>query len=555
MGLGRLNVIPCKLYLNIIYTMDNITNKLKQIYKDKTYLNEYGGSVFITFITLIIFFVLISYFQVMNHTKPIKDNWIKERCNPMVIPFAGLINKDPHLSTAEFTGKNFTNCTTNILINIVHDFLKPIGYVADIIKNSVKDVSKDINMVRKKISDMLGEIADIDKEIMGRILNFLMPLHLMMIKIKDILMKSQAGLITTLYSVIGAYLGLKTFVGAFISILIAGLIILTGIIVVLLIFFFTIPLAIPLLIVYTAVAVPLVIIIAEMSKILHMTKASVPPKPRCFDKNTKIKKKDGSICKISNIKLGDELINGAIVTAVCKLSTHDITMYNYNNIIVSGNHNILTKDGIWKPINKLYLSKKIEYYTEPYIHCLNTTTKTIPIENSIFADWDDIDEMEIFDIKQMYFKTNLDDVIFGKSNIHKYLDGGFIGNTQIELDDGRSINIQDIEVNDVLRFGERVLGKVEIDAKKLKVAKYLIDDKEFICGPNNFINDELAGYISTMRLEGKKITDNKPTKLYHLITDKHTIIIDGVEFSDYDGCLEHLLNNIYIKLHSTKFII
>jgi len=521
--------------------MNNITNILKNIYKNKTYLNEYGGSVFITFITLIIFFVLISYFQVMNHVKPIRDNWIKERCNPMVIPFAGLINKDPHMSTAEFTGKNFTNCTTNILINIVHTFLKPIEYAANIIKGSVKDVSNDINMIRKKISDMLGEIADIDKEIMGRILNFLMPLHLMMIKIKDILMKSQAGLITTLYSVIGAYLGLKSFVGAFISILISGLIILTSIIVTLLIFFFTIPLAIPLLLIYTAVAVPLVVIIAEMSKVLHMTKASVPPKPRCFDKNTQIKKKDGSISKICNIKLGDELINGAIVTAVCKLSTHEITMYNYNGIIVSGNHNVLTKEGIWRPVNTIHKAQEIEYYNESFIYCLNTTTKTIHINNNIFSDWDDIDEMEIFDIRQHYFNNA---ITFNKNLIHKYFDGGFDENTQIELDDGRSINIKDIEVNDVLRFGERVLGKIEIDATNLRVKKYLIGNNEFICGPNNFINTGIC-YKSTMVLNGTIINEKSSNILYHLITDKHTINIYGVQFSDYDGCLEHLLNNIY----------
>ena len=37
---------------------------------------------------------------------------------------------------------------------------------------------------------------------------------------------------------------------------------------------------------------------------------------------------------------------------------------------------------------------------------------------------------------------------FSKNDIHKYLDAGFDENTTIELDDGRSILIKDIEVND-----------------------------------------------------------------------------------------------------------
>ena len=56
-----------------------------------------------------------------------------------------------------------------------------------------------------------------------------------------------------------------------------------------------------------------------------------------------------------------------------------------------------------------------------------------------------------------------------ESNIHSYLDGGFVKDTQIEVEDGNSVSIQDIEVDDVLHNGEIVTGIVEIDATNLSV--------------------------------------------------------------------------------------
>ena len=73
--------------------MDNLKEALNGLYKKTTYLDMYGGSVFMMLLTLLVFFILFSYFRVMNNIKPIKSQWAVQRCNPSVIPFAGLINK------------------------------------------------------------------------------------------------------------------------------------------------------------------------------------------------------------------------------------------------------------------------------------------------------------------------------------------------------------------------------------------------------------------------------------------------------------------------------
>ena len=98
--------------------MDNIANKIGDLYNHSTYSEKNGGSIFMTVLILFVFFIALSYYYVMAQAKPIKDNWVNERCSPAVMPFAGLINKPEGQSAFDFTGENFSFCTQNIIKDI-----------------------------------------------------------------------------------------------------------------------------------------------------------------------------------------------------------------------------------------------------------------------------------------------------------------------------------------------------------------------------------------------------------------------------------------------------
>jgi hypothetical protein len=178
-------------------------------------------------------------------------------------------------------------------------------------------------------------------------------------------------------------------------------------------------------------------------------------------------------------------------------------------------------------------------YYEPYIYCISTESKYINIENIVFFDWDEITEEEVSRLK-----TNLKYELpfnFNKNMIHCYLDSGFSPDTKIELEDGRCVNIKDIEINDILKFGENVLGIVKIDTENLnQVVEYNINNN-LIVGSNNLIfKDETLGtYKTTLTLCGNQKL--KPKYLFNLITDSKTFKINNVDFLDYRFCLEHYL--------------
>ena len=510
---------------------------LQKIYDNKGFLDKYGGSTFVTIITLLVFFIAISYFYVMSNVKHIKKNWVKERCSPTVIPFAGLINKSLDKGAMESTSENFTQCINNILFGVAKNSFSPIEYATSSVGAVIKGLMENINNIRRKIADMLNQITGIVGEIMGKAFAFLIPLQRILSKMMTIAKKAQATMVVSMYNVVAGYLGIRAFMGTFVDLLIIFLVMLTAIITPLLFFFFTIPLAIPGLIVYGIVAAFTLVIITGMSDILHMTKAAVPPKPRCFDGNTILYDTEKNPIAIKDIVIGTKLYDGSIVNATFVLSSHQMEMYRYKGTIVSGNHYVMDSNG-WTTVSEMEDAEKIADYREPFIYCINTTTKLISINGAIYSDWDSLDDMDIIDLRlscKAYLPKH-----FTYDAIHKNLVGGFHGDTMVELDSGECVPIRNVEVNDVLRFGERILGKVEIDATTTCVKEYTIGGNVFIGGPNNIVYDNDIGIKSTLNMDGKILTD-PPKKLYHFITDSNYMIIHGTQFVDYDGNLEKFL--------------
>ena len=178
------------------------------------------------------------------------------------------------------------------------------------------------------------------------------------------------------------------------------------------------------------------------------------------------------------------------------------------------------------------------------VYCINTSNKTIKINNTIFGDYDELDKNEIDEIK-----TKCDKYLpksFNLGDIHKYLDGGFEENTSVEMFDGHSVKMKDIRVNDVLKYGERVVGIVEIKADDLDVKNYSLENNENIkCGPNIHICDSDLGMYSTLDMYGESI---KVKKIYNLITDKKTFYINGIKYYDYNSCIDKFLDLENISL-------
>jgi hypothetical protein len=522
--------------------MDNIGMEfktyLKNIYKKLTYLDQYAGSIVLTGLTIFVFFLIFSYYYTMSHIKPIKADWVNRRCSPPVIPFAGLINKSPDTTVFDFTSQNFHDCIVIAIKDSIGLFLTPIHALANTMTDLYNDLLAAVQNLRKLFARIRNAIMSIVENIIHRITNVLIQLQRLIIVMKDALGQTQGTLTAALYTVLGSYLAMKAFFGAFLQLLILMLILLAAAIIIMWIFPWTWEIASVMTAFFIILVVPTSIMAYWLNRILDLTSGSVPPAPsKCFDGDTLIPLKRGMV-PIKEVKVGDTLAKGGKVTAFIKCSSYGEKIYNLKNIVVTGSHGIVLDNGGWLNVADHPAAVEIKNYNKPFVYCLNTSTKVITLNDINFADWDEVDAEDILKLRWL-IRDRLPHT-FSNINIHEILDGGFVGDTIIEVSDGNSICLRDIKVNDELKSGERVLGIVQIDARDLKnIKEYYLSDTIFIGGPNIRVNDECLGEFSTLDIMGTRVEG--PDKLYHIITNTGFVTICGVRFYDYNGGLEPIL--------------
>ena len=187
-------------------------------------------------------------------------------------------------------------------------------------------------------------------------------------------------------------------------------------------------------------------------------------------------------------------------------------------------------------------SKYINNFHDTYVYCLGTNTKTIRIGKIVYADWDEIDDDDMIDLRE-YARKNTETFIpypFQITDIHSYLDTGFSENTPVCLEDGTIVNIKELQVDDVLLFGEKIKSIVEIDCRDIEFYyTYYIGKEPIFCGTGNLeINTSLLGDKAKIRRE----LISAPMRAYHVITDSGIINIQGVLVGDYNRGIDRYLS-------------
>ena len=518
--------------------MDNIGKLINDFYIKKNYLDDYGGSVFMTILIFGVFFSLISYYHIMNNIDPIKADWVNQRCTPGVIPFAGLINppKDG-TSGFDYTSQNFTFCIQNILKEITAYAFVPINAFVNMFLEVFKEMKESISAMRNIFNSLRNKFKEMSQELFGRLLNIMIPIQNLFIGLKDIISKGHGIFTASLYTAIGGYMTLKAAIGTVFELIVVILIALTALIVILWIIPFTWGAAAAMSGIFVAIAIPMTIVAVMMDDVFDLHTSAIPGKPHCFTGDTTIKTEEGDV-EIKDLKVGNVLKNNTKVTATFKLSSKNQTMFVLHGVRVSGNHKVLHKFK-WVKVEEHPDSILLENFNEPFIYCINTTNKTIKIGDQEFTDWDDMSTDELNEIR-MRCSHMLPNHDFKPKYLHTYLDSGFVKGTPIRLNNNKDAPIEEVKIGDILLNKEKVIGVVEIDASDVIIYKYFFNDKCFIGGPNIQIYDFNLGILNTFKLLKHESRDVYK-KLYHILTDKNTLTSNGVTFFDYNVAIEGFL--------------
>jgi|TARA_B110000114_G_C15097331_1_gene402382 hypothetical protein len=505
-------------------------NKLSNPYENLNYYDNYTTYLILfAFVTIVTAFA-VSYMYVMMFSKQIKDNWVAQRCNPLIMPFAGQINAPSTTSSAQYTTDNFNYCSQQVVTDALSTATLPVTYTNKVLHEFVSVLQESINSIREMINKLRNSLKDISAEVMGRIGNIMIPIQQVTLKIRDFLGKIQGTLVAVLYTSLGSYYTLQSLMGAIVEFITIILIALSICISIMWLIPLTWGAASAMTVVFLSVAIPMTLILVVMVEVLHVSSGLKIPKVKCFDEETTVTLLNRRNKAIKDIKIGDKLSDRSLVTAVIKVLREGSEMYELDGVIVSDSHVVKTQD-TWIRVDEHPLSKRVVAYDKKHLYCINTTSKVVKINSTTFTDWDEVyDELlaEICDFQLNGEKIN------ELQNIHEKLDGGFYASTQIRMQNGEIIRIKDVQPNDLLFDNISVYGVVKIDA--LSIEHHYVHNTEHSC-------IHAAGRIKCYNKKNFKPSNSfclklKERYLYHLLTDKGHFYLNEVCVADYNSAID-----------------
>jgi hypothetical protein len=210
------------------------------------------------------------------------------------MPFAGMIMKPTNMSKSKYTQMNFEYCFQNILKDMSSSFTAPLYYTQSVASSTLLGIANVLNDMRNLIKNIRDALSAIIAEIMGRVLNIMQPIILMMLQIRDMLGKITGIVTAYLYTIYGMYdtmqSGLRSVFEVIVIILIAmgAVIVALWVAVAVAIAFgpFGIPFviastagAIALTAVYIGIAIPLGIIANFLAETMNIHGISLVPSP------------------------------------------------------------------------------------------------------------------------------------------------------------------------------------------------------------------------------------------------------------------------------------
>ena len=162
----------------------------------------FNSDLFLSIFIILIFIGLYLINLLGVGIKKVQENWSLYRCNPIVIPFAGLFGKD--------TGANFTYCIQNMQQSYMSELLQPIHYSMGVMGSIGKDLTNAITAVRAFFDKIRKFVAHIVQEIMGVFLNILISIQKVTISFKDLFAKIIGIMAASLYILEGSLMTMQS---------------------------------------------------------------------------------------------------------------------------------------------------------------------------------------------------------------------------------------------------------------------------------------------------------------------------------------------------------
>jgi hypothetical protein len=411
-------------------------------------------------------------------------NWDAHRCDPGVVPIAGLFKPagDPR-SAGEFATDNARECQKVYIQNALRSAAagaKELAAGEEAVVGVAGEMVGVLTAVFKDLWQVCYEaystFMDRMRGVAGLFRNFLVQLH-------SIVERLQAAALSIVFGLIGVITASVSAiqVALIVAIVIVGILIALQVI----LFFLLLPIS---GLIITVTAIISVVVVAVATAVAAATVAELFTPGVCFAAGTQVLLRGGggTTLPIEAVGVGEILADGGRVLAVHRFRSAD-QLWNLGGVLVTGDHLVYSPELVAvsahpaaRPVGRTWadwLFRGGQPATRD-LWCLTTTTRRIPVagtagRNLLFADWEELDEGDLEAQRDWH------------AAVWKALNGGYEGpaperpspvhldataaiapEVRVVLADGQTQAISDVQIGAAVRRADGgrgvVVGKMEI---------------------------------------------------------------------------------------------
>lgn len=283
--------------------------------------NSYFVIQHIVIISFVLLYAINKFFDIGN----IKKNWDKERCNPMIMPFASLFGHN--------TKENFEFCMGKTFNNHSMPFVGSTGTMFSQFTTLLTSIFDSISSLRTTVATLGGGINVVFQEFTDRLTTFFFRLRLSAIRIKSLIGRMYAVLFSVMYMGMSGITGMSSFTNTF---------------------------------------------------LFSFLDVFCFPKDTLIDVKGKGLTRIKDI-QIGDILLP----TNSRVTATFCLFSKGQPMVKLGNITVSTNHYVMYMGKPRRAGDHPYAIKTPAWNSDEPLYCLNTSNNRIPVDNFVFMDYDE----------------------------------------------------------------------------------------------------------------------------------------------------------------------
>jgi len=454
----------------------------------------------------------------------IMANWPLRRCDPGVVASAYLYKPDSDTRTvAEFTKDNFQFCQGKL----AKDVIDTVSYPVKVIQEKQKDIVGGIMSGIGALGELGNKLASFFNQIMESVKRRFAATYIQIqesfANLLNIMGKIMASITAMAMALIGVLVSLTTLIKFALYVLA----VIIGILIALMVIFaaFLAPVS---WLVFAGIAV--------VGILAGVIAGVITQSAFCIAGHTPVILADGSTKPVSEIKVGDMLVDKSYVTATMKFQVPILKyepLVSIHGVIMSPTHMLEVCGG--KPIAAKDHPEAVSAGTLRELYNLNTTSRRIPVMSTAgtltLLDYEEIAEDDDNGIEawKKYVFEFLNPGMPLQNENPENIEAGIDGLLTVNLKDGRRVPLGTVVCGDMIEcFGgyTTVCGVVQI---VLEDGALLYNGMTAGVWMNNGIQ-----WVSAEKIPWKSgILVKSGQKLYNLFTESGNFVVDGYLVRDF----------------------